>query len=276
MGAGPLALLAGGLLNRLAEQGCRAAVSQLEPTGAFHAEIATAFDLHRVVRESVTKALEIGQLPIVLAGNCNTGVIGSLAAHDAPDVGLLWFDAHSDAETPESSTSGFLDGMGFALALGECWKPKLQELGWTGLDGRRAVLVGPREISAAAHLTLDRHGVAIISPEQARSKPAEEVLDHAVAQLKSAGVTRVHVHVDLDVFDPSLVGRANSYALPGGLSLEQLLNQLRYLGAEFRLASASIASYDPEFDSDGAVCAAAIEVVTLLALSGAQRPSSWE
>lgn len=265
MGAGPLALIAAGLLDRLEEEGFTAVVSHLEPTDSFHAEVTTAFDLQGLVRKAVAMAVGNGRLPIVLAGNCNTGVIGCLAAHDADDVGLFWFDAHSDAETPETSTSGFFDGMGFAVALGECWKPKLEELGWCGLNGTRAALVGAREISPAAQSTLDRHGVAIVSPEKARSKAAEEALADAVSQVRAAGVGRVHVHVDLDVLDPDLVGPANSYALPKGLTVEQLLNQLRLILRKFPLASASVASYDPSFDNRGDVCAAAFQVITLLA-----------
>lgn len=265
MGAGPLALLSAGLVEWLERQGYATAVSPLEPLGEFHAEIATAFDLHGVVKRSVASSVEGERLPIVLAGNCNTGVVGCLAAHDADDVGLFWFDAHSDAETPETSTSGFFDGMGFAVALGECWAAKLEELGWQGLNGTRAALVGAREISRAAQATLDRHGVAIVSPENARSEAAVEGLGEAISQLRSAGVRRVHVHVDLDVLDPDQVGQANSYALPNGLTVDELLEQLRVILRAFQLLSASVASYDPAYDNSGNVAAAAFEVVRLLA-----------
>src|SRR5437868_11367776 len=273
MGAGPLALLADGLAEQLERNGFPSTVSHLEPAVVFHAEIATAFDLHDVVRGEVVTSVGKDHLAIVLAGNCNTGVIGCLAAHDAHDVGLFWFDAHSDAETPETSTSGFFDGMGFAVALHECWTPKLAELGWGGLSGRRAALVGAREISEAARSTLDRHGVAIVSPQRARSEPAEDALADAVAQLGSAGVKRVHVHVDLDVLDRDLVGPANSYALPDGLTVAQLLEQLRVILRTFPLASASVASYDPTYDSSGSISAAGLEVVTVLA-NGSSRANS--
>jgi arginase len=70
--------------------------------------------------------------------------------------------------------------------------------------------------------------------------------------------------VDLDVLDPDLVGEANGYALPNGLTAKQLLEQLRLISKEFPLASASMASYDPTYDSNGNVSAAALQVVTLL------------
>jgi arginase len=268
MGSGPLALLSAGLTERLEKQGFSTAVSKLEPEGPFHAEIATAFDLQGIVKRKVTCSVERGNLAIVLAGNCNTGVLGCLAAHDADDVGLFWLDAHSDAETPETSTSGFFDGMGFALVLRECWRPKLEELGWSGLSGRRAALVGAREISPAARALLDRNGVAIVPPEKARSGAGERALADAVSQIRSAGAKRVHVHVDLDVLDPDFVGPANGYALPKGLPVEQLLAHLRLILEEFPLASASLASYDPAYDSSGNISAAALEIIALLASRG--------
>jgi arginase len=265
MGAGPHALLGAGLKERLSREGLEVAVLELEPENAFRAEVATAFELHKIVRDAVEAAVARDCLPIALTGNCNSGVVGSLVAHHADDVGLIWFDAHSDAETPETSTSGFFDGMGFAVALGECWKPKLDELGWPGLDGARASLIGAREISAAAGGLLERRGVSIVSPEAARSGSAADALGPALARMTAAGVKRVHVHVDLDVLDPDLVGPANSYALPFGLSVKQLMDHIRLILAEFPLASASVASYDPSFDTEGAVSSAGLEIISLLA-----------
>lgn len=265
MGLGPHALLKAGAEARLEDQGIACEVVEIEPEGRFQAEIATTFDLHRGVRKAVEAAKRQGRLPISLTGNCNTGVIGSLAAEEAEDVGLFWFDAHSDAETPESSTSGFLDGMGFAMMLGQCWRPMLRAIGARRLEGSKAALVGAREVSKPAGALLREQGVALVPPERARALPAPEALSEAVRQLKAAGVRRVHIHVDLDVLDPDLVGRANSYALPGGVTDAQLQDLLALILDEFELASASVASYDPRLDHDGAVAAAGLEVISRLA-----------
>ena len=115
MGGGPHALVAAGIAELLDEEEMSWSVAEVAPEADFQAEISTAFDLQRGVRREVAAALANGTRPITLS-NCNTGVVGSLAAIGASDIGLIWFDAHFDAETPESSTSGFLDGMG----LGWC------------------------------------------------------------------------------------------------------------------------------------------------------------
>ncbi|MDQ4087546.1 MAG: arginase family protein, partial [Pseudomonadota bacterium] len=81
---------------------------------------------------------------------------------------------------------------------------------------------------------------------------------------RSAGVERVHVHVDLDVLDPDLVGLANDWALPGGLTAPQLNALIGKILQQFDLASASVASYDPRLDGNGAVAAAGLEAIRVL------------
>jgi len=266
MGAGPDALLQLGLVERLTAAGTECDLIEIGLTGPFHAEVAAAFELHARIRDEVAAARSKGRLAICLTGNCNTGVIGSLAAHRSADVGLIWFDAHSDAETPETSTSGFLDGMAMAIALGRCWRPKLEELGWVGIDGRKVALVGAREVSAAASRLLSAQGVNLLPPALAQS--SSEALKPVCERFRAAGVRRLHVHVDLDVLDSELVGPANSYALPGGLTVPQLLDHIRVILEAFPVASASVASYDPEVDASGAVAAAGLRVIEMLAASG--------
>lgn len=261
MGRGPQALLASGIAARLQRDGLSVETIEVEPESGFQSEVATAFDLQRAVRRAAEAAAAAGRLPITLSGNCNTGVVGSLAAHGGEPVGLFWFDAHSDAETPESTTSGFLDGTGFAMALGCCWSAMLGSVGSWTLDGRRAALVGAREISPAARSLLSDKGVAIVSPEAARLGD----LSHVVAQLRSAGAERVHVHVDLDVLDAEIVGPANCYALADGLTESQLLALLGEIAGGFQIASVSLASYDPQLDTSGRVGAAGAAVIDLLA-----------
>ena len=69
-----------------------------------------------------------------------------------------------------------------------------------------------------------------------------------------------YLHVDLDVLDPS-VGQANSLLVPGGLSVEQLIDAIGAIKARTQLGAAAITSYAPEYDSDKAVCRAAFGAI---------------
>ena len=82
-------------------------------------EVADSFEVIRAVRAAVSEAIEEGRFPLVLAVNCFTS-LGTVTGVDR-DVGVIWFDAHGDFHTAQSTTTGFLDGMGLAMLTGEGW-----------------------------------------------------------------------------------------------------------------------------------------------------------
>jgi len=77
-------------------------------------------------------------------------------------------------------------------------------------------------------------------------------------------VRRLYVHVDLDVLDAA-EGRANGYVGGAGITLAGLLAAIDAAGARCPIAAGAITAYDPAYDSDGRVCAAAVEVALALA-----------
>jgi arginase len=121
MGGGPEHLLRGGIEGKLADGRRQVRARIVEARSPFRAEIATAFELFRRVSERVGAAVEAGSFPLVLSGNCNNivGVVAGLAGSSPDEVGIVWFDDHADFNTPETTTTGFLDGMGLAIAVGE-------------------------------------------------------------------------------------------------------------------------------------------------------------
>ena len=125
MGAGPEHLLSNGMAGMLAATGREIRSDVLQQTSPFRAEIATAFELFGMLAKRVHEVTASGSFPLVLSGNCNAtvGVIAGLAGaspKEKEEVGLIWFDGHADFNTPETTTSGFLDGMGLAIAVGHC------------------------------------------------------------------------------------------------------------------------------------------------------------
>ncbi len=77
-------------------------------------------------------------------------------------------------------------------------------------------------------------------------------------------VDLVHLHVDLDVHDPS-VAPANSYAAADGLSAEQVRRIVRLTADRLPIVAATLASYDPTFDTAVRMSAAALNLLQLLA-----------
>ena len=84
-------------------------------------EASLVFEAQRQIAKNVAITCEAGRLPLVLGGNCNTAV-GGVSGIGGPRLGVLWFDAHGDFCTPDTTVSGFLDGMGFAMTMGRGWR----------------------------------------------------------------------------------------------------------------------------------------------------------
>src|SRR5262245_29752454 len=118
MGRGPEKLLEG--LGSLPELGV-VEVERIEIAAKFPAETSGTFALAGLLAERVRQAVTLGRFPLVLSGNCFSAV-GVLAGLSPDRTSVVWFDCHGDFNTPETTQSGFLDGMGLATALGCCWQ----------------------------------------------------------------------------------------------------------------------------------------------------------
>ena len=98
----------------------------------------------------VAGAASAGETPLILGGDHSValGTLGGLASVHGPG-GVLWIDAHSDINTPETSPSGNVHGMGLAAALGLAGE-RFASDAWPlpSLDPRRVALVGTRQLDA--------------------------------------------------------------------------------------------------------------------------------
>src|SRR5271154_2712924 len=73
--------------------------------------------------ELVLKTLEAGKVPLVLGGDHSVaaGTVSGVAKffrRKGQKIGLIWIDAHTDINTPETSPSGNVHGMPLAALLG--------------------------------------------------------------------------------------------------------------------------------------------------------------
>jgi arginase len=252
MGAGPQHLLDNGLGASLRPGGVSITTVRHEKEPP--AEVATAFELQALVSRQVRTAVDEGQLPLVLSGNCNTAAVGSLAG--AENLGIVWFDAHGEFNTPETTTTGFIDGMGLAMAVGHCWKEMVKGVpGFSPIPEENVVMAWVRAADVAEQERFDASRVTVVGPDT--ESQGMRGLAAALDDLRSR-VGRVYVHLDLDVLDAAEVGMANEYGIRGGMDVSQLEAALGMVRERFTVAAAGIASYDPSFDTDGRVLRAAI------------------
>ena len=254
MGAGPEHLLANGLTARLEAQGHTVGTTIVEPQRDAPAEIATAFDLMARLSDAVREAIRNREFPLVLSGNCNSAV-GTLSGLTPRERAIFWFDAHGDANKPETTTTGFLDGTGLAIAMGWCWRGLAARVpGFEPVAANQVLLLGARDLDPEEASLLAGGNVGCVST----TAIAGGELDTAIAALP--GRAAAYVHCDLDVLDPSQ-GRVNPFPVPGGLDVELLQRAIVTIGRARPIAAAALTSYAPEYDVDGRSLAAALRVV---------------
>ncbi len=251
MGAGPRRLLESGLEDHLRARGHAVDTRWIEaPADPPPAEIRTAFQLAGSIADAVRDAGSAGALPVILAGNCISS-IGTLAGLSAPVPAVVWLDAHADFNTPETTRSGFLDGMSLSIATGRCWTALSATLpGWTPIPDANVCFVGTRDIDPAEVELLAESEARVVHPHYAFLQ-LEPALDAVRSRAETA-----YLHIDLDVLDPE-EGRANAYAVPGGLLLGQMMAVLRSVRQRFRIGAVALTAYDPSCDPDTRIPAAA-------------------
>ena len=194
--------------------------------------------LYERLAEQVAGAGSAGRQPVSIAGDCCT-TLGVLAGLQRAEVqpSLIWFDAHGDFNTWETSPSGFLGGMPLAMLVGRGEQTIVEALGLRPLAEDRVTLTDGRDLDPQEALALEGSRVRQL-------RKVEALLE---ARLPDGDL---YVHFDTDVLDPSAAGAMN-YLAPGGASAAQLGAVFERLAASRRVAAVSMSSWNPALDTDG-------------------------
>jgi arginase len=258
MGAGPDKLAAAA--DRLRTRGVEVTQAAVEAPPGFRTEIGTMFALHRAVAVQVRAAITAAAFPIVLSGNCGSA-IGALGGAGA-GTGIVWFDGHGDFNTPETTVSGFLDGMALAIATGRCFRPLAASVsGFAPVPERDACLVGSRDLDPAERSAIESSEIGWVTVASVRERGAAAALGAALERMQAR---QIHLHVDLDVHDPALAP-ANEFAPGDGLSPLEVQDCVRAIAATRPIRSATIAAYDPAVDPRGLALEAGLQLIEVLA-----------
>ena len=269
MGAGPLHLLNSGLAGRLEEEGHQVTVRSIDLPPDFRAtEIASAFELSAALAGGVAEAAKIGSFPLVLSGNCGPAALGCVGGLRSR-IKIFWFDAHGDFNTPETTRSGFLDGMALAAVTGRCWSGLARAIpGFESVAEGHVTAIGVRDLDEEEAASFQRSDVKCVDHHSLRT-------DFSKTLANQGGIADVpaYVHVDLDVLDP-VEGRMNGFAVPDGLSLDDLKWCFAQIASRQAIRAASVTAFDPASDVTGRAATAAVgAILALVATSAASARS---
>ncbi len=259
MGRGPEHLIENGLTQALQAEGHEVSVEKIEAPTEFRAEIQTQFALYRSLATKVEAAKQDGQIPLVLSGNCGA-TVGVIAGAGTPRLGVVWFDAHGEFNTPETTNSGFLDGMGLAIATGQCWKKLALSIpGFHPFPGTNILHIGGRDFDTGEREALEQEGATVLDATLVEQTGMQAALDSALPKFRRHA-DEVHIHIDLDALNPKETP-ANGWLTEGGLSVENLREAIQYIKKNLKVTSATIASFDPDYDTQGKTLQASFALI---------------
>lgn len=222
----------------------------------------------RELRDRVAATHELGDaVTLVLGGEHSLGA-GSQAGvtlgrgrRGLPPAGLIWFDAHADCNTPETTPSGNLHGMPLAALLG-LDVPAFREVtpGGCRLDPTTTCLVGQRDVDPGERVNLERLGVRMFEREEIDRRGIGAVMEEAVGRASRDGA--VSFSLDLDSLDPSIAPGVDC-PTPGGIRREEMFEALR-LAAGAPLVHVEVVEVNPAADPEGVTARIAVEAARLL------------
>jgi arginase len=217
------------------------------------------------LRDVVGEALEAKCLPVVLGGD-HSIAMGSVAAvarhHRALEekIGLLWIDAHTDMNLPETSPSGNIHGMPLAHLLGQ-GIPSLRRLAGDrpAVEASNVALLGIRSV--------DRHERALVKKTGVRAYTMTELDERGVAtcvrealEIVNDGTAGFHLSFDLDGVDPRSAPGVGT-AVPGGLTYREAHLICEACARNGRLLGLDMVELNPTFDERNMTAELAVELI---------------
>lgn len=220
--------------------------------------------------QEVEEVLDAGRFPLVIGGDHSMaiGTISGVAAHarkvagarSLEKLGVIWFDAHGDANTPETSPSGNIHGMPVACLLGHGPAP-LTDLGFPGpkVIGRNIAMIGLRDLDAQERQFLSDAGIHAFTMHDIDRLGMAEVMERAMA-VATRGTRWVHVSFDIDSLDPRDAPGTGTQKI-GGLTYREAHLALEMLAETQRLTSMELAEVNPVLDDRNRTAETAVGLI---------------
>ena len=207
----------------------------------------------------VGAALDEGRVPIVLGGDHSIalGTLAGLASRRGPGA-VLWFDAHADLNTPETTPSGNVHGMPLAAALGR-GGPGFASASWTlpALQPERVAVIGARSVDPGERGLIAELGLAVHTMSEIDRRGIEAVVSEALE--RAAGAPFTHISLDMDGLDPDVAPGVGT-AVRGGLTYREAHLAMELVAESGLLCCLEIVEVNPILDRQNATASLAVEL----------------
>lgn len=165
----------------------------------------TVVDVNCQLRDKVASVVRQGYYSLIVGGDHSLG-LGSVAgvAQIFNNLGVIWYDAHGDFNTEDTSPSGNAHGMPCAALMGWC-KSKLNTVSTTKIPHQNFFWVGARDLDEGEICFAKQFGLHIYSSETIRKKGIDNVMNDIITKINSQGIEKIHLSIDIDGMDPKII-----------------------------------------------------------------------
>lgn len=207
----------------------------------------------QTLADHVEQSLAAGSTPIILGGDHSIamGSVAGLAAfyrRSHERVGVIWFDAHGDMNTPETSPSGNIHGMPFAAILGNGAEELTHISGFAPkVEAEDCVLIGARSVDPEEAIALKKSGVRVVTMRELDERGMSAVMDEAM-WLASRRTSGFHVTMDMDFVDPDYAPGVGT-PVPGGPTYRESHLAMEKIADSGKMLSFELTEINPVLDN---------------------------
>ncbi|WP_223703153.1 arginase [Sutcliffiella deserti] len=209
----------------------------------------------------VDEVLSKGNFPLVFGGDHSIaiGTLAGLTKH-YPNMGVIWYDAHGDLNTGETSPSGNIHGMPLAVSLG-LGDPALTNIGGFGpkLKPENIVIIGARSLDDGEKVLIKEKGIKVFTMHEIDKMGMTAVMEEAIGYLKER-TDGVHLSLDLDGLDPHDAPGVGTPVL-GGISYRESHLAMEMLEEANILTSAEFVEVNPILDERNKTATVAVALM---------------
>ncbi len=214
-----------------------------------------------LLAKKVDEVVSSGSFPLVLGGDHSIaiGTLSGVAKH-YQNLGVIWYDAHGDLNTAETSPSGNIHGMPLAISLG------IGDPALTGIAGycpkvkpENIVIIGARALDEGEKILIREQGIKVYTMHEVDRLGMTKVMEETITYLKDK-TDGVHLSLDLDGLDPIDAPGVGTPVI-GGISYRESNLAMELLSEADIITSAEFVEVNPILDEKNKTATVAVSLM---------------
>ncbi|MGE7093765.1 arginase [Lysinibacillus sp. NPDC048646] len=206
-------------------------------------------DISTTLASRVYEAVEQKKFPLVFGGDHSIaiGTLAGLGEH-YKNLGVIWFDAHADLNTPDTTPSGNIHGMPLAVSIGLGHDRLVQIRNYAPkIKPENVIIIGARSVDPGERELIRQQGIKVYSMHEVDRLGMTRVMEDALSYLKERKVDGLHLSLDLDGLDPLYTPGVGT-PVPGGMTYRESHLAMEMLQESGILTSAEFVEVNPILD----------------------------